>query len=286
MNTKLSDANAIIQYYDETSYDYEVAWFDQENLAVHFGFYDQEATKHALALGNTNRILAEKADIQSGDHILDAGCGRGGSSLWMAQQFPVQVTGINLVPNQVEEANQHALRMNLTDRVQFVESDFCQTPFEAHSFDVVWACESLCHAPNKQAFYQEAFRVLKPGGRLIIAEYIRTDRPMNNAQERLLYSWLRTWAIPDIDTTKEHLINLQQAGFSTVSIQDYTHYTWISLKNLHKISKRWFRIGQILHGIGQRSRVQHQNQIGSIRQFEALNAGLWYYGLISGKKPV
>lgn len=275
----------IIRYYDQTRFDYNVAWANPDNLAVHFGFYDRQHTRHETALANTNRVLANIAGIKEGEQVLDAGCGRGGSALWLATHRQASVMGISPVESQVAEARQHAEARKMEARTQFVVADYCQTPFPENSFDVVWACESVCHARDKARFYREAHRVLKPGGRLILAEYVRERRPAYRQGEQQLMRWLSRWAIPDIDTAAEHERHALRAGFTSFDLSDYTRYTWISLKNLYKIARRWLWADYILYGLGIRHRSQHHNILGSIAQYRALKEGHWYYAVIIASKP-
>ncbi len=275
---------SVIEYYDKTRFDYRVSWDDSETPAVHFGFYDDGAEKHADALQNTNRHLATQAKIKAGDHVLDAGCGRGGSCFWVAQNMGAKATGITPVQSQISDCKIGAKKLNLEQKVDFVLADYCNMPFEDQTFDVVWACESLCHAEDKSLFYQEAYRVLKPGGRLIIAEYLRSDRPLSLKGEKLLHSWLDTWAIPDIDTKDEHVAHAQSAGFDQFEVQDVTNKTRTSLRNLHRNASNWTWFSKILQLLSLRTKVQHQNMIGSIRQFEALEKGFWFYSVMLGQK--
>ena len=274
----------IVRYYDHTQFDYQVAWLNDDNLAVHFGFYDRHTHKHAEALLNTNRVMADKANIQEGQRVLDAGCGQGGSSFWLAEQCGAFTYGVSPVKTQIDKARRIASERQLERQCQFTEADYCQVPKPAASFDLVWACESLCHATDKAQFYQEAARLLRPGGRLVVAEYIRYDRPLSAKQEALLHDWLHRWAIPDIDSTKEHHINLEKAHFSDILIEDYTPYTFISLKNLYQLARRWLWADALLYGLGVRKQAQHDNIVGSARQFEALRTDAWYYGLITARK--
>ncbi|MCK5872727.1 MAG: SAM-dependent methyltransferase, partial [Methylococcales bacterium] len=83
VNEKLLEDTA--QYYEDCHQDYLFAWCNRDNLALHYGYWDEDkAYDHHQALLNTNRVLYEKAAIQPTEHVLDAGCGLGGSSLWMA----------------------------------------------------------------------------------------------------------------------------------------------------------------------------------------------------------
>lgn len=275
---------SIVKYYDHTRLDYSILWFRKKNRSVHFGYYDDSVQSHAEALMNLNLVMAQKSGIQSGDTVLDAGCGQGGSSVWLAEHYPVQVTGVTIVPHQVEIANREARKRKLNDRLQFHEMDYCNTAFADESFSVVWACESMCHAENKADFYKEAYRLLKPGGRLICADYIRTARPLNPEGERLLHDWLDGWSIKDLDTYEEHLQNAVASGFTDIQIEDITKHTKPSLSHLHSMSSKLWKLGKFLKKIGLRNTVNHGNHFGSIKQYEALENNLWHYGLISMKK--
>lgn len=277
---------SVQEYYDQTRYDYRVAWDDSEHPAVHFGFYDENADNHTSALMNTNQVLANAADVKKVEQVLDAGCGKGGSCFWLAEHLEAIATGITPVATQIEDCLKQQKTLGLEDKTHFLQADYCDTPFEDASFDVVWACESLCHAVDKAAFYQEAFRVLKPGGRLIVAEYIRSQRPHPAAGERLLAEWLNPWAIQDIDTEAEHLGYMQKVGFESINIKNVTSQTRTSLRNLHRNSTNWLWFSHILKFVRIRSKIAHGNMVASIRQYEALEKKLWFYALISATKPV
>lgn len=164
-------------------------------------------------------------------------------------------------------------------------SDYTQPPFPDGSFDIVRALESLCHAPDKAAFYREAARLLRPGGRLVVAEYIRAARPLDAAGERLLHEWLDGWAIPDLDTREEYLGYVAAAGLVDAALDDITAHTRPSLRRLYRMTCWAYPLAVILHRIGLRSQVQHGNVIGALRQYQALERGLWFYGLLSATKP-
>lgn len=282
MNSK----KEIIKYYDQTAYDYKLAWYKKDNPALHFGFYEkEEAENHYEALSHTNKVLAKRAGVTDGATILDAGCGLGGSSFWLAQNFNVQVTGISLPTKQIKSCQDRARTLELKGTTRFVQADYTQTPFADKSFDIVWACESVCHATQKIDFFNEAFRLLKPGGSLVIAEYIRAKRPLSTVDENLLKKkWLNNWAIDDIDTKNEHQNNLKKVGFDHIEIDNVNQNIQVSLRNLHEKCTRSYPLEMILRLLRIRSKVQHGNLVGSINQYEAFQKKLWWYGIITARK--
>ncbi|MEI6410290.1 MAG: methyltransferase domain-containing protein [Bacteroidota bacterium] len=270
-------------YYDHTRFDYRLIWGSRKNLAVHFGFYDEHADKHHHAVNNTNRAMADLAGVQAGEQVLDAGCGMGSACFWLAEHRQAHATGISIVESQIADCLR-ARDKRPAAQVEFLTADYCHTPFPDATFDVVWACESVCHTPNKIDFYREAFRVLKPGGRLVMAEYLRMARPTTETGEILLEKWLRPWAIPDIDTSEEHKKHALEAGFSAIEIRDVTPNVRVSLRNLHELCTKWLPYGKIMHAMRIVNDIRLNNVRASIAQFEALNEGAWFYGMALAHK--
>ena len=276
--------DTIVAYYDSTWLDYRLLWLNANNLSIHFGYTDATTRGHADALLNMNRVLADRAAIQPGQHVLDSGCGVGGSSLWLAQQRGVEVVGITHSGDQVARARRFAARRKRNDRVSFAQADYTRTPFPDASFDVVWAIESLCHAPDKAVFYREAAQLLRPGGHLVVAEFIRAARPLAAMGERVLRKWLDGWAIPDLDTRAEHLGHMAAAGLTDIRLDDVTAHTRPSSRWLYQLTFWTYPLAVLGHAVGIRSAIQHGNVIGSLRQYQALERGLWFYGIISATK--
>ena len=275
----------VVHYYDQTRFDYRTVWHNSDNLAFHFGHYEPGIHEHAHALSNANQVLARIARIEAGNRVLDAGCGVGGSSLWLARHLAVDVVGITPVEHQVAMAREVTRSRGLQHRATFERAEYTRVPFPDASFDVVWALESLCHAVDKRAFYREARRLLRPGGRLVVAEYVRTTRHLDPETNKLMGEWLAGWSMPDIDTAGEHVRAAEDAGFAGVRLVDHTWSTRRSLRRLDKLSLAAWPVNQVLHGLGLRSKVQHSNVVASRRQYELLKRGAWFYGIVSGIKP-
>ena len=279
-----SHRSAVTAYYDSTWLDYRLLWMRGTSGAFHFGYWEPGVRDHAEALARANLVLAERARVKPGERVLDAGCGIGDSTLWLARERGAYAIGASVVRSQVVRAQRLARARGLSGRATFLLADYTRTPLGDASVDVVWALESLCHAPDKAAFYREAARILRPGGRLVIAEYVRAARSFGDAGDRLVREWLDGWAIPDLDTAEEHVANARAAGLHEVELEDRTALTRPSLRRLYGIARMaqpFERIGRLLRI---RSATQHGNLRAAIRQWRALEQGLWFYAVLSARK--
>jgi len=100
------EKETIIKYYNYTSPFYKF-FYHGDSYGIHYGFWDKKTRNHKEALLNTNKFLAEKAALKSDDIILDAGCGIGGSAVWLAKNYNAHVVGITLSDIQLKEAKKY-----------------------------------------------------------------------------------------------------------------------------------------------------------------------------------
>lgn len=275
------DVQQVSAYYDETWLDYRLLWLDPSNYAVHFGYWDAQTRGHSHSLLRMNEVLAEAVGIRPGQRVLDAGCGVGGSAIWLARTLKVEVVGITPVPSQVERARRFAAHRGVSDGVVFAEQDYTRTDFPDASFDVVWAIESVCHATEKEQFFREAHRVLRRGGRLGIVEYMRHRRPYAPGDEALLHSWLSGWAIPDIATPDEFLHFAASAGFHQLELTNIASQVEPSLRRLYRMAAFAYPLALGLRWLHLRSAVRHGNVRGAKDQFRAFRRGLWFEGILT-----
>jgi tocopherol O-methyltransferase len=276
---------AVRAYYNETWKDYRGAWMNRRNRAIHFGYWTPSTRTHAASLIDMNRVLASRVGLRPGEHVLDAGCGVGGSAMWLAEEYGARVIGITLVGDQVERARRYSNERGLGHLVAFEQQDYLRTSFPDATFDVVWAQESLCHAPDKRAFFVEAHRVLKPGGRLVVEEYLRFRECYPERDERLLHSWFTGWMIPNLLTGEQALRCARDVGFVDVALEDLTPQVRRSLRRLYRIVVGFYPVVYPLYLLGCRSQVQHGNARGSRDQWRASKRGLWFIAILTARKP-
>ncbi len=94
----------VIQYYDTCEVDYKLIWKLKTHMAMHYGYWEKETVHLGDALHNLNRRISDMAEFKAGDKILDAGCGVGGSSIFLAKNFHGTYHGISLSENQITKA--------------------------------------------------------------------------------------------------------------------------------------------------------------------------------------
>lgn len=282
VDTLKSDA---AKHYDDCYHDYLFAWCNRENLALHYGYWDDQTRSHHQALLNKNHILYEMANIASSHHVLDAGCGIGGSSIWMAKQHGNQVTAITISKQQAQHAYRHAKRLGVSKKITFAVADFCATTYDDESFDVIWGLESVCHALNKNDFLTEAYRLLRPGGRIVICDGFILRREFTTDEWNNMVTCLNGWAVPNLCSGTEFTQLLAQNKFQNILFKDITAETLPSAEYMYKVAKRLKPVQIFSQWLGLRSKAQTANFKVGMAQLRLFKDELVEYGIFTALKP-
>lgn len=275
----------IAEYYDRTQVHYQRAWDLNHSLAMHYGYTDEVIKSFRPSLANMNAQMAKYAEIKTGESVLDAGCGVGGTAIFLAKTLGCQVTGISLSAEQVNQAKQNAETNGLNHLLSFSQQNFTQTKFPDASFDVVWGLESVVHEENKSAFLKEAKRILKPGGRIILGEYIKAPRPLSEKEDALLNKWLAAWAVPPIVRLTDFEEAVEAVQFSEMRIKNITDHIRKSSWRMYYGSYFLAVLSRLYRWYNPKVSFFADNHYKGLRyQYPALRKGLWDYYFICIKK--
>ncbi len=121
---------------------------------------------HRLETAQSELLLDALGPVGPDDRLLDAGCGRGGTSILANARFGCRVDGITLSSKQADFANEQAHRRGVTDRVNFHTGNMLQTGFSPGAYQAVWNNESTMYVDLPDLFAAHA-RLLRPGGRYV-----------------------------------------------------------------------------------------------------------------------
>lgn len=216
----------IQQFYDASSGLWEEVWGEH----MHHGYYGADGTekkeRRQAQIDLIEELLAW-AGVQQAAQILDVGCGIGGSSLYLAKKFNAKVTGITLSPVQANRAIARSQAAGLADRTSFQVADALAMPFADNSFDLVWTLESGEHMPDKQQFLRECYRVLKPGGTLLMATWCNRptappNLPLTDDEQKHLEDIYRVYCLPYVVSLPEYEAIAQSLSFQSIRTADWS----------------------------------------------------------------
>ncbi|HSX33035.1 MAG TPA: methyltransferase domain-containing protein [Candidatus Saccharimonadales bacterium] len=275
---------AVARYYDYMVGFYRFWFVSSRASALHYGFSQRRGESFTDTLINTNRFLAKKAGIKPTDRVLDAGCGLGGSSLWLASEIGCQVTGITLSRAQVERATKRAAQQGLAAKAQFLVMDYTHTNFPDASFDVVWALESLCYAADKLAFLREAYRLLKPGGTLVMGDGFLLRVPRNQREKKQRERFEHGFVIPPLSTPVEFKRHLQQASFTHIHFWETTPQIERSSKRMYWLCLPSYPIAKLLELLHITKPILTANNRAGLAQRFLVRRGVAGYGVYTARR--
>jgi SAM-dependent methyltransferase len=256
------------QYYGEAGPDY-AAWSREFNM--HFGYYRAGANpllREPMLEQMNGEVLARlRLGGIAQPRVLDLGCGLGATLRSFARRLPnARLVGITRVPWQVERSTALNQAAGCGGRVAVLAGDYQATPLASSSFDAAYAIESSCHAHgmDKGTLLTEAHRLLRPGGRLVVADgFLDRERFAGVWQERIYRKLCECWVIEELGRLPLFTARLTQRGFTGVGVDrlqwrvapSVAHIPWVTLK---------FLLTDVLSGKREMTRARWNNVIAPL----------------------
>jgi sterol 24-C-methyltransferase len=238
------------RYYDRT--ESRVGYRLLLHGTKHFGWYEpgQSNWQFTAAMRRMEDELGQRLDLRKGSEVLDAGCGVGDVARRMASAFELDVTGIDILDFNVDEARRRSEAAGLAGVTRFFEGDYHNLAFPDASFDGLYTMETFVHSANPERALSEFLRVLRPGGRLVMFEYSRTPEAQLSPAARVAFkkvcdlaempAWYRL-----NHGDLEHL--LAEAGFAVDSTTDVTARMLPMLNAFAILGKFPYFVGRVTH---------------------------------------
>ena len=202
---------AVALHYNELDSFYREIWGDH----VHHGFWRTGLETSTEAADALTRLVAERLDLKPGLSACDIGCGYGETARLFSSRFGVSIEGVTISESQFLLAMERP-----APGVSITLCDWLRNSFPDGHFDRAYAIESSEHIGDKHRFFSEAFRVLRPGGRLVVCAWLANAGASGLEQRLLLERICRYGRLTGMGTEADYRAFASCAGFDVLAADD------------------------------------------------------------------
>ena len=225
------EKSAAERYYDEnTAGIYQRGWNRDH---IHFGLFEPgecprpgeslpDSAGLARAVERMVKVIVAPARIEKHHYVVDAGCGVGGTAIYLAKSYGCTVSGINLNRMQLDIAAEKTSAAGLEDRISYGYADCGQLlPFTDASVDAVVNIESACHYTDRSQFLREVSRILKPGGRIVAMDWMARDGLMDGQYEQYIAPLCKPFAVHGLESQSTYSEKLRETGLEILQFEGF-----------------------------------------------------------------
>lgn len=243
-------------------------------LWLNFGYW-KEARTYPDAASSLARLLADWADFRATDEVLDVGFGYAEQDImWVKERNVRHIAGINITPKHVEVGRRRVESAGLTDRIDLQQGSATELGgFREARFDKVVALECAFHFQTREDFFQQAFRVLKPGGKLAATDLLCLPGYRSSFTHRLFrkYGANPEANVYDLETCKQKLESL---GYVNVKGESISHHVYPGIDQYARLRRSGAKMSDI------------QVQVTAEENQGRIQNGMDDYVVYSAEKPL
>jgi ubiquinone/menaquinone biosynthesis C-methylase UbiE len=195
---------------------------------LNFGLWE-DTDDYLRAAENLARRLGELLGLAPGSRLLDVTCGMAAQDIYLHRTFgPLEIDAIDLTWRHVERALRRVHGDGLDEHIRVRQGSATQLPFPDGTFTHVMALEGPLHFNTRRRFFDEAFRVLQPGGVVAVADHILRRWPRNAAERVVLQAARVLWRVPrtNLGTAREYQQEMVAAGFRHPTVRHVGELTY------------------------------------------------------------
>jgi len=213
-----SIARGVERYADEASNTlYRLAWRGR----IHFGLWLNYDDTIETAAARVPGALARSIDLGPSDRVLEIGAGAGATAMDLVRDFGCYVIASNISPVHDREIREAVAAAGLGHSIGAAIADAQDLPFADESFSVHWSQEVVVHIPRRHRVFQEAFRVLAAGGRLVCTEFTIDDSRLKPTERRQVVERTGT---EDLWDRADYLDAMKRCGFVNARSLDWSEH--------------------------------------------------------------
>lgn len=207
---------AVARHYDYITPFYEIIG----SRSLHLGYWPQGTTGGSFgeAQQRFTDLMINRLGVQKGHRVLDVGCGLGEPATRLARSTGCLVEGITISPRQAAQAARWASIHGTSGQTSFLCGNAMALPYKSGSFDAAWALESLFHMPDRATVLRELARVLHPGGRLLVADIVVSEKATPEEHAFLKQAFVARSFI----SAEDYPYLIRDTGFEVEQVLDVT----------------------------------------------------------------
>lgn len=234
------DSAGVVEYYRQSERAYRM--FHSGEGALHIGMSTGNGDGDDVGHRRHVELFAELLESIDAQQAIEFGSGMGYNVRTLAREMPArQFVGVDLSPHHTKAARKDAAGLK---NIEFIEGNYQQLDLPDESFDAVLAIETLCQTEVQSLAIAEAYRILKPGGRMMVIDCYR-NQPLDAVDEQLREAALlveKTAAVDKFAELEPWKQMVREVGFEVIECTDRSTETARDLRRLYRLSRRFFKM--------------------------------------------